>query len=168
MQLFLYRKSRNALLGSSRVASVPALRFRRSEKIPSSNFLEFFTGRPKAWNRKARHRTISVPEMWKRLLLKGDSVLAVGLALGGARCRRHWALTRERRIHNRRSAEGSGESAGRAASRLAPRGGSILLVTGEQDRPCVLQIPPTTYDYPLAAGRLAHRAGGFVELQLIA
>src|SRR6266699_4515400 len=69
MQLFLYRKSRNGLFGSSREASVPDFRFRRSEKMPSSNFFEFFTGRPKAWNRNERHRTISVPEMWKRLFL---------------------------------------------------------------------------------------------------
>lgn len=56
-------------MGSSREASVPDLRFLRSEKIPSSNFLEFLTGRPKAWNRNDRHRTMSVPEMWKRLFL---------------------------------------------------------------------------------------------------
>lgn len=67
MQLFLYRKSKKGLLGSSRDASVPDFRFRRSEKMPSSNFLEFFTGRPKAWKRNERHRTISVPEIWKRL-----------------------------------------------------------------------------------------------------
>lgn len=70
MQLFLYRKSRKALLGSSSDASVPDLRLRRSEKMPSSNFLEFLTGRPKAWNLNDRHRTMSVPEMWKRLFLE--------------------------------------------------------------------------------------------------
>jgi hypothetical protein len=48
---------------------VPDLRLRRSEKMPSSNFFEFFTGLPKAWKRKARHRTMSVPEMWNKLLL---------------------------------------------------------------------------------------------------
>src|SRR5271154_228429 len=69
MQLFLYKKSRNGLFGSSRDASVPDLRFRRSEKMPSSNFFEFLTGRPKAWKRKERHRTMSVPEIWKRLFL---------------------------------------------------------------------------------------------------
>jgi hypothetical protein len=67
--LFLYRKSRKGLFGSSSEASVPDLRFRRSEKMPSSNFFEFLTGRPNAWNRNDRHRTMSVPEMWKRLLL---------------------------------------------------------------------------------------------------
>src|SRR5271156_4530076 len=69
MQLFLYKKSRKGLLGSSSEASVPDLRLRRSEKMPSSNFFEFLTGRPNAWNRKERHRTMSVPEMWKRLFL---------------------------------------------------------------------------------------------------
>lgn len=82
MQLFLYRKSRNALLGSSSDASVPDFKLRRSEKIPSSNFLEFLTGRPKAWNLKDRHRTMSVPEMWKRLFLQdgqlGHSACAMG------------------------------------------------------------------------------------------
>src|SRR5215218_2918535 len=67
MQLFLYRKSRNGLLGSSSEASVPDLRFRRSEKMPSSNFFEFLTGRPKAWKRNERHLTMSVPEMWNKL-----------------------------------------------------------------------------------------------------
>ena len=62
-------------MGSSRDASVPDFRFRRSEKMPSSNFLEFLTGRPKAWNRNERHRTMSVPEMWKRLFLDEASVL---------------------------------------------------------------------------------------------
>lgn len=71
MQLFLYKKSRKGLFGSSSDASVPAFRLRKSEKMPSSNFLEFFTGRPKAWKRKERHRTMSVPEMWNRLALKG-------------------------------------------------------------------------------------------------
>lgn len=52
---------------------MPDLRLRRSEKMPSSNFLEFLTGRPKAWNRKDRHRTMSVPEMWKRLFLEEGS-----------------------------------------------------------------------------------------------
>src|SRR5947209_12381658 len=69
MQLFLYKKSKNGLFGSSRDASVPDFRLRRSEKMPSSNFFEFLTGRPKAWKRKERQRTISVPEMWKRLFL---------------------------------------------------------------------------------------------------
>ena len=69
MQLFLYKKSRKGLFGSSSEASVPDFRLRKSEKMPSSNFLEFFTGRPKAWKRKERHRTISVPEMWNRLFL---------------------------------------------------------------------------------------------------
>lgn len=67
MQLFLYRKSRKALFGSSSEASVPDLRLRKSEKMPSSNFLAFLTGRPKAWKRNAKHRTMSVPVMWKRL-----------------------------------------------------------------------------------------------------
>ena len=49
---------------------MPDLRFRRSEKMPSSNFFEFLTGRPKAWKRKERQRTMSVPEMWKRLFLQ--------------------------------------------------------------------------------------------------
>ena len=55
---------------------MPDLRFRKSEKIPSSNFFEFFTGRPKAWNLKDRHRTMSVPEMWKRLFLQKKRALA--------------------------------------------------------------------------------------------
>src|SRR3569833_2439091 len=67
MQLFLYRKSRKGLLGSSSEASEPDFKFRRSEKMPSSNFLEFLTGRTKAWSLNERHRTMSVPEMWKRL-----------------------------------------------------------------------------------------------------
>ncbi len=74
MQLFLYMKSKKGLFGSSSDASVPDLRLRRSEKIPSSNFFEFFTGRPKAWKRNDRHRTISVPEMWKRLFLNNFSI----------------------------------------------------------------------------------------------
>src|SRR3954452_107371 len=76
MQLFLYKKSRNGLFGSSRDASVPDLRFRKSEKMPSSNFFEFLTGRPKAWKRKDRHRTMSVPEIWKRLFLLSISLPA--------------------------------------------------------------------------------------------
>src|SRR3978361_1790935 len=70
MQLFLYRKSKNGLFGSSSDASVPDFRLRRSEKMPSSNFFEFLTGRPKAWKRKERQRTMSVPEMRKRLFLQ--------------------------------------------------------------------------------------------------
>src|ERR1700759_4219476 len=67
MQLFLYRKSKKGLFGSSKDASVPDFRLRRSEKIPSSNFLGFLTGRPNAWKRNDRHLTMSVPETWKRL-----------------------------------------------------------------------------------------------------
>jgi len=48
---------------------VPDFKLRRSEKMPSSNFFEFLTGRPKAWNLKDKHLTMSVPEMWKRLFL---------------------------------------------------------------------------------------------------
>lgn len=51
-------------LGSSKHASVPGLRFLRSEKTPSSNFFMFRTGRPKASNRKTSERTMSVPVMW--------------------------------------------------------------------------------------------------------
>ena len=51
-------------LGSSKHASVPGLRFLRSENTPSSNFFMFLTGRPKASKRKTRARTMSVPVMW--------------------------------------------------------------------------------------------------------
>lgn len=50
--------------GSSREASVPGLRFLRSEKTPSSNFFMLTTGRPNASKRNTRARTMSVPVMW--------------------------------------------------------------------------------------------------------
>jgi len=83
MQLFLYKKSRKGLLGSSSDASVPDFRFRKSENIPSSNFFEFLTGRPKAWNLKDRHRTMSVPEIWKRVFLSPSQYPARESAMVG-------------------------------------------------------------------------------------
>lgn len=71
---------------------MPDLRLRRSEKMPSSNFFEFLTGRPKAWNLKDRHLTMSVPEMWKRLFLQS----AAGLDGAGCRCRCRWRQTYQR------------------------------------------------------------------------
>ena len=41
-------------LGSSRHASVPGLRFRKSENTPSSNFFMFRTGRPAIRNSQSR------------------------------------------------------------------------------------------------------------------
>lgn len=45
-------------LGSSRLASRPGLRLRRSENTPSSHFLVILTGRPNASNRNDRARTV--------------------------------------------------------------------------------------------------------------
>jgi hypothetical protein len=64
------------------------------------------------------------------------SLLVVDLA----RYRRRFALTRERKTHSRRSAGGSDESAGRAASQREPRGGSISLSSGQHDRPCMVNL----------------------------
>ena len=64
MHWYLNSRSRNGDLGSSKHASTPGLRFRRSEKTPSSNFFMFFTGRPNASNLKTNARTMSVPVMW--------------------------------------------------------------------------------------------------------
>src|SRR3569833_497121 len=88
MQLFLYRKSRKGLLGSSSEAAVPDFKLRRSEKMPSSNFLEFLTGRPKAWNLNERHRTMSVPEMWKRLFQRPHETYS---PVGSRNLRMYWS-----------------------------------------------------------------------------
>ena len=59
----LNKNSRNSDLGSSRMASVPDFKLRKSEKIPSSNFLALRTGRPACENLNIRIFTMSVPVM---------------------------------------------------------------------------------------------------------
>src|SRR5947209_1064322 len=120
MQLFLYRKSRNGLFGSSRDASVPDLRFRKSEKIPSSNFFEFLTGRPNAWKRKDRHRTMSVPEIWKRLFL-----LSISLQLSLSKFLDQ--LTIGHTIHILQSVEETFGSKNRGSNRWERISGNILM-----------------------------------------